>query len=698
MTIEELNLPVTRLTGVGPAVAGLLHNLGVATVGDLLLHAPRTYEDRSHHRPFSAAMHGESVNTEAEVVAHDYVGGGSRRALRVYLRDESGVAALLCFGRNFLANKLPPGARIRVAGTFQYRRGELQASAFDFAPADNPGNEFGRILPIYPATEGLGQRQLRKLVAAALRHYGKHVQETLPEELRKEHGFPAAPTALRALHFPKSLEEAETARRTLAFTELFELQLQVAHRAVTRAAQRVKVLRAPYRLQRRLIDTLPFALTEDQRNALTDLRHDMETASPAARLLQGDVGSGKTLVAFLAAAPYLESGHQAVFLAPTELLARQHYRNARRLMEPSGVGIAFLSGSTRGDERAAAEEAVRTGTARFVVGTHAAFTERVRFHALRFVIVDEQHRFGVLQRQALIEKGDHPDVLYMTATPIPRTLALTAFGDMDTTMIRKMPAGRKPVKTHLARTDHAERVYNRVRRELAAGRQAYFVYPIIERTAKSDLHDAESMAARLAGEVFPEYTVDLIHSRIPEEEKEARMARFVEGSAQVLVATSVVEVGVDVANATCMVVTHAERFGLASLHQLRGRVGRGNAQSYCFLVYDEPLTDDARARLKVMKESSDGFHVAEEDLRIRGPGDLAGTRQAGYLRFSVADLGRDMELMLTARRHAFDILQADPGLLLPGHAPLRRFIAERRDALDSEAAAPREAQEEVPKS
>ena len=701
MTLEELQLPVTRLTGVGPAVAGLLHNLGVATVGDLLLHAPRSYEDRSVHRPFSAAMQGDSVNTEAEVVAHDYVGRHPRRTLRVYLRDETGVAALLCFGRNFLANKLPPGTRIRVAGTFQYRRGELQASAFDFAPAENPGNEFGVILPIYPATEGLGQRQLRKLVATALRHYGKHVQETLPERLRTEHAFPEAPTALRALHFPKTLEEAETARRTLAFTELFELQLQVAHRAVTRAAQRVKVLRAPERLQRSLVDSLPFSLTEDQQNALTDLRSDMETASPAARLLQGDVGSGKTLVAFLAAAPYLESGHQAVFLAPTELLAQQHFRNARRRFEPVGADVVLLSGASRGDERAAAEEAVSSGSARLIVGTHATFTERVRFHALRFVIVDEQHRFGVLQRQALVAKGDNPDVLYMTATPIPRTLALTAFGDMDTSIIRQMPAGRKPVKTHLARTDHAERVYERVRRELAAGRQAYFVYPIIERTAKSDLHDAESMAARLADEVFPEYAVDLIHSRIPEEEKEARMARFVDGSLQVLVATSVVEVGVDVANATCMVITHAERFGLASLHQLRGRVGRGSAQSYCFLVYDEPVTEDARARLKVMKERADGFEVAEEDLRIRGPGDLAGTRQAGYLRFSVADLSRDMELMLTARRHAFDILQADPGLLAPEHAPLRRLItngsgrAAGDGTTSGDATSPEVAQEEV---
>lgn len=689
MTLGELQQPVTRVAGVGPAVAELLRKLGVTTVAELLLHAPRDYEDRSEHRPFQRALSGETVNTTAEVLAHDYVGSGPRRTLRVYLRDESGIAALLCFGRNFLANRLPPGARIRVAGAFGYRRGEIQASAFDFAPAETPGENFDRILPIYPSTEGLGQGQLRKIIAAALRDYGYHVEETLPASLRREQELLALAEALRGLHAPASLEEAAQARRSLAFLELFELQLEVARRAVTREKNRVRRLQAPRRLQRAIRDALPFSLTEDQEAALTDLRHDMETESQSARLLQGDVGCGKTLVAFLAAAPYMEAGQQAVFLAPTELLAQQHYRNARELLEPFGVDLAFLSGSSRPEEREETEERISSGRARLIVGTHATFTERVDFAALRFVIVDEQHRFGVMQRQALIAKGYKPDVLFMTATPIPRTLALTAFGDMETTTIRQMPAGRKTIRTHLARTENADRVYARVARELAAGRQAYFVYPIIEQTKKSDLRDAESMAEELAQGVFPDYRVGLIHSRIPEEEKESRMAAFVAGEIQVLVATSVVEVGVDVANATNMVITHAERFGLASLHQLRGRVGRGSEQSYCFLLYEEPLTDDAKARLRVMKEHADGFAIAEEDLRIRGPGDLAGTRQAGYLRFRVADLGRDMELMLRAREAAFAILREDPGLISPEHAALREIFsrheaeARREEALQS---------------
>lgn len=689
MTLGELQQPVTRVAGVGPAVAELLRKLGVTTVAELLLHAPRDYEDRSEHRPFQRALSGETVNTSAEVVAHDYVGSGPRRTLRVYLRDESGIAALLCFGRNFLANRLPPGARIRVAGAFGYRRGEIQASAFDFAPADTPGENFDRILPIYPSTEGLGQGQLRKIIGAALRDYGSHLEETLPASLRREQELLPLSEALRGLHAPQTLEEAAQARRSLAFLELFELQLEVARRAVTREKNRVRRLQAPRRLQRALQESLPFSLTEDQEAALTDLRHDMETQSQSARLLQGDVGCGKTLVAFLAAAPYMEAGQQVVFLAPTELLAQQHYRNARQLLAPFGIDLAFLSGSSPPEERAETEERIRTGRARLVVGTHATFTDRVEFAALRFVIVDEQHRFGVMQRQALIAKGHKPDVLFMTATPIPRTLALTAFGDMETTTIRQMPAGRKTIRTHLAKTENATRVYERVARELAAGRQAYFVYPIIEQTKKSDLQDAESMAEELAQRVFPDYRIGLIHSRIPEEEKESRMAAFVAGEIQLLVATSVVEVGVDVANATNMVITHAERFGLASLHQLRGRVGRGSEQSYCFLIYDEPLTDDAKARLRVMKEHADGFAIAEEDLRIRGPGDLAGTRQAGYLRFRVADLGRDMELMLRAREAAFGILRSDPGLIAPEHAPLREIFSRheaetrREEALQS---------------
>ncbi len=393
-----------------------------------------------------------------------------------------------------------------------------------------------------------------------------------------------------------------------------------------------------------------------------------------ARLLQGDVGCGKTLVALLSSLLVTASGEQAAFLAPTELLARQHAENAARLLEPLGVRIAFLSGSVTGAPRALLLAALRAGEVDLLFGTHALFSEDVAFHALGLVIVDEQHKFGVLQRQALLRKGEAPDLLLMTATPIPRTLALTAFGDLDVSSIRTMPAGRKPVVTHLAREGNEEKVYRRVREELEKGRQAYFVYPLIEESNALAVKDAESAYRDLKEKVFPDLPLALIHSRVAEEEKERAMAGFAGGAVKVLVATSVVEVGVDVANATCMVVEHAERFGLSTLHQLRGRVGRGADQSYAFLVYGTKLTDEGIERLKIMKETTDGFRIAEKDMQLRGPGELLGVRQTGFLNFQVADLLVHGPLLLQARDDAIRLLAEDPGFLLPANAIIGRVL------------------------
>jgi ATP-dependent DNA helicase RecG len=489
---------------------------------------------------------------------------------------------------------------------------------------------------------------------------------------------------VEALHFPDTTAEAESARRSLAYDELFVFQAVVARRVVERNAGERAPKALPRDLLNRLVRSLPFSLTPDQKQVVEEILADLGAARPMARLLQGDVGSGKTLVAFLSALPYVELGYQVAFVAPTELLAKQHAENAARLLEPLGVRLAFLSGNVKGAARAPLLEAVAAGEVDIVVGTHAVFTEQVSFRDLRYAVIDEQHRFGVRQRELLIEKGSgpggrRPDVLLMTATPIPRTLALTVFGDMETSIIRTMPPGRKPIRTHLARQENERKVYERVREELAAGRQAYFVYPLVRESEKLSLRDAEGMYERLAREVFPEFRLALIHSQVPEEEKAARMEGFTRGEVDVLVATSVVEVGVDVANATCLVVEHAERFGLAALHQLRGRVGRGEHQSYAFFVYDDALTEEGKQRLKVLYENADGFSIAEEDLKIRGPGELTGTRQAGYVRFRVADLARDMDLMNAARADAFDILERDPTLTATAHEALRRAvdIAER---------------------
>jgi ATP-dependent DNA helicase RecG len=401
---------------------------------------------------------------------------------------------------------------------------------------------------------------------------------------------------------------------------------------------------------------------------------EIASTRPMMRLLQGDVGCGKTLVALLATALVASAEEQVAFMVPTELLARQQAETAARILEPVGVRIGFLTGNVRDAGRSRLLEAIRSGEVDLIVGTHALFSEDVEFARLGMVIIDEQHRFGVLQRLAILEKGDVPDLLLMTATPIPRSLALTVFGDLDTSTIRTMPHGRLPVRTHLARRGNEAKVYDRVRRELASGHQAYFVYPLIAQSERMQLKDAESMYEELDAHVFAEYEVALIHSRISEEEKRERMARFNRGEVDVLVATSVVEVGVDVPNATCMVIEHAERFGLAALHQLRGRVGRADVQSYAFLIYDSEITEIAKRRLLVMKETNDGFQIAEEDLKIRGPGELTGTQQTGELELRFADIVSDFELLKQSRDDVAYILGDDPGLLAPEHTPIREVL------------------------
>ena len=678
MLLSELTGSVQRLRGVGPAVAQALEKLEITTVRDLLLHVPRSYENRKDPAPLTEAFNGRTVNTVAEVLAHDYVGPPNRRTLKVYVRDDSHTASLACFGRNFLARKLPPGQKIYLTGAFQYRFGELTASAFEFEPYGEEPRAFGLILPVYGLTEGITQHGLRKIMRTALAD-ARHIEDEVPEALRRRHALLPRRHAVQVVHFPGSMQEAEDARRSLAFDELFVFQAVVARRVVERNAGARAPKALPRNLLNRLVRSLPFSLTPDQKTTVEEILADLGAARPMARLLQGDVGSGKTLVAFLAALPYVELGYQVAFVAPTELLAKQHAENAASLLEPLGVRLAFLSGAVKGAARTPLLEAVAAGDVDIVVGTHAVFTEQVEFRDLRLVIIDEQHRFGVRQRELLVAKGTQqdggrPDVLLMTATPIPRTLALTVFGDMDTSIIRTMPPGRKPVRTHLARQENEQKVYERVRQELSAGRQAYFVYPLVRESEKLSLRDAEGMYERLAREVFPEFRLALIHSRVPEEEKVERMERFTRGEVDALVATSVVEVGVDVANATCLVVEHAERFGLAALHQLRGRVGRGAHQSYAFFVYDDALTEEGKQRLRVLYEHADGFTIAEEDLKIRGPGELTGTRQAGYVRFRVAELARDMDLMNAARTDAFDILERDPALEAESHTTLRRAV------------------------
>ncbi|MDR1174793.1 MAG: ATP-dependent DNA helicase RecG [Treponema sp.] len=703
MFLGSISRPITSIQGVGSKTEAMLKKAGVTRVVDLLRYYPRDWEDRNHYVPLAGFRTNSRVCTTVTVIDQQWIGFGRMRTLKLIVRDETAQAALLCFNRNFLEKQFVPGSRWFITGKFNYKYGEIQSGAFDYeAPDGNEGGSksFGKILPVYPLSGDLTQKTLRKLVKNALEQFAhENVEDEIPRGIAAREGLLSKKDTIRAIHFPLSMEELEKARRSLIYTELFYLEIMIGKRALDRKSAAADVRPSSgmggslSALQRRLIGRLPFELTRGQGEAIAEINADMNSPYPMARLLQGDVGSGKTLVAFLACLKTIEEGGQATLMAPTELLARQHAENAARLLEPLGVRPAFLTGNVSSQGRRELLKRLAGGEVDLAVGTHALFSAGVEYRALKLVVVDEQHRFGVTQRSQIMAKGSMPDLLMMSATPIPRSLAFTVFGDLEVSSIRNMPPGRKPVKTHLASQSSEKRVYDFVRRELDAGRQAYFVYPLIgddESPGESGLKNAVSMAERLAVEIFPGFSTTLLHSRVDEEEKRRIMESFRGGETRILVATSVVEVGVDVPNASCMVIEHAERFGLSALHQLRGRVGRGTDQAYCFLVYSEQakhekddqldfrgsLTEEGKQRLKVMLENSDGFVIAEEDLKLRGPGQIAGIEQSGYLKLGLADPVRDIRELIKAREDAFAILQQDPGLLLSDHRVISRLMEE----------------------
>ncbi|MCL2092565.1 MAG: ATP-dependent DNA helicase RecG [Treponema sp.] len=692
MFLKELKIPIGELRGVGPALTQYLARLGINDCAALLCHYPRDWDDRTRELPLNQWASGR-VSTAVKILAKDWIGFGRSRTLKVYVEDQSTKASLICFNRPFLERQLQIGQSWRLFGQFSYKYGEIQSTAFELEAISEDEEEGykGKILPLYPLTAGLNQTQLRRLMQRALGEYASPLENELPLYIREKMGLLPKSQAIRAIHFPESEEELQSAKRSLIYEELFYLEVMVGRRAMERkgqsqeGAQKAKeqqpgssqgpplaVELSP--LQEGLLRRLPFSLTSGQEEAVREINRDMEGPFSMARLLQGDVGSGKTLVSFLAALRIVEKGGQGVLMAPTELLARQHAENAAKLLEPLGLRIAFLTGNLKAQGRAELLKALAAGDIDLVAGTHALFSRDIAYRNLRLVVVDEQHRFGVLQRQAIMAKGRYPHLLMMSATPIPRSLALTVFGDLDVSVIKDLPPGRKVIKTHLARESNEGKVYDFVRRILAEGRQAYFVYPLIEGGDEKDLKDAVSMADRLTKEVFPEYPAALLHSRVDDEDKQKIMEAFRRGETSILIATSVVEVGVDVPNATCMVIEHAERFGLAALHQMRGRVGRGDYQSYCFLVYSDNLNEDGKKRLMVMLEHNDGFIIAEEDLRLRGPGQISGLEQSGYLRLGIADIARDSELLLEARNEVFALLARDPELQETEHACMAELI------------------------
>jgi ATP-dependent DNA helicase RecG len=694
MLLRSINAPLTAIHGISPKAikenAPKFARLGIRNVAGLLCHYPRDWEDRRFTVPI-AEFHRAKVCTEVTVLAHDWIGFGHKRTPKVFIEDESGRAALVGFNRPWLAKQLEVGGHYRVWGIFEYKYGEIQSSTFEFEASSKEDN-FYTMKPVYPLCAGLSQALLRRFTANAIVQYAARLENELPDDIIARDNLLSKAAAIRAYHFPDSPEELELARKTLIYEELFYLEVMVGKRALERKGSREwgvgsreegTGIMAPSPSQQRLIERLPFSLTPGQQKAIAEINIDMacnDSQYSMARLLQGDVGSGKTLVSFMAALRATDNGGQTALLAPTELLARQHAENAACLLEPLGMRIAFLTGNIKAAGRKDLLKHLEAGEIDIAVGTHALFSKDITYKNLQLVIIDEQHRFGVTQRALILAKNNTstPHLLMMSATPIPRTLAMTVFGDMDVSVISDMPPGRKPVITHLAKESNEQKVYDFVRGKLEAGSQAYFVYPLIENDEEKEiiLKDAVSMADRLATKIFPGFAVALIHSKLDEEEKRQTMDRFRKGETKVLVATSVVEVGVDVPNANCIVIEHAERFGLSALHQLRGRVGRGQDQAYCFLVFSDKYTDDGKARLNVMYENTDGFVIAEEDLKLRGPGQIAGTEQSGYLNLGIANPIRDIDALTKARADAFSILENDPGLVLDGHRIIARVLEE----------------------
>jgi len=675
MTLS-LATSVKYLKGVGPKRAEALARLGIRTVGDLLYHVPHRYLDATTVTPLARADVGLEVTCVGRVVSTGVL--PTRRGLRVFravLQDDSGLLECAWPGRPFLERQIKKGQLLLVTGPVRYYHGrQLVPQEFIVLAEEGETRDSGLVLPVYPATEGLTHRQIRALLQQHLDALLPLAADPHPAAFRQAQGLIELRQALELLHRPRAVAETEPGRRRLAFDELFDQQLVQA-----RARHLAKRARAGIRfelkreLTTRLKEHLPFELTGDQRHAVREITEDMMAPLRMHRLLMGDVGTGKTVVALFAMLLAAENGYQAAIMAPTELLAEQHEATLTRLLEPLGIRPELLLGRMTAAEKATVRERLAGGVARLVVGTHALIQEAVTFRRLGLAVIDEQHRFGVEQRAALVEKGDAPDVLLLTATPIPRSLALTLYGDLDVTQIRERPPGRGDVKTAL-RTDAARaKIYEFIRSECAAGRQAYVIYPVIDESERADLKAATTMAETL-GKAFKEFRVGLVHGRMKGDARDATMRDFRDNAVQVLVATSVIEVGIDVANATVMLIEHAERFGLAQLHQLRGRVGRGTAASHCILLSNVP---EAAPRLEAFCQTSDGFKIAELDLQERGMGELAGARQSGGMSLRYANLETDLPLLEAARRAAAEIIARDPVLERREHAAYRERIVAR---------------------
>lgn len=699
---EDLTTPIQFVKGVGPKRARLLNKLGIHTVEQALFMFPRRYEDRRNIQKIIRLRPGEELTTVYGVVRTSGVTTTSKQRTKLFelmIGDDTGVFVAKWFNQPYLQKIFTPGTRVVLSGKIHPNRyGSLDMIQPEYEILDDQDSDAellhtGRIVPIYPLTEGLYQKEMRKLMKSVIDQYAGSVEEDLPESLRAKYRFLPINAALRRIHFPENEDdihllnaEKSPAHHRIIFDEFFLLEIGMGlRRQHVTVEEKGIAFQFEGKFAQRLYATLPFGLTAAQKRVTQEILSDMRAARPMNRLLQGDVGSGKTIVALSALLCAIEAGYQGAIMVPTEILAEQHFRKMaaylaelnQRVSPFEGIRLCLLTGGLRKKEREKRLAEIERGEIQLIVGTHALLQHDVTFHHLGMIVIDEQHKFGVMQRATLKAKGYNPDVLIMTATPIPRTLSLTVYGDLDVSILDELPPGRTPVVTQRFYEQNREQSYRLIAQEIEHDRQVYIVYPLVEESEKLDLKAATEMSKHLAQDIFPQYRVGLVHGRMKGEEKDQKMVAFKNHELDILVSTTVLEVGIDVANATVMLIEHAERFGLSQLHQLRGRVGRGSSRSYCLLMTGFPMSEEARKRLDAMVETTDGFVIAERDLEIRGPGEFFGTKQSGLPDLKVANLVRDVKFLEQARDEAFALIERDPGLTLPQHRNVKRALERR---------------------
>lgn len=670
-------IPVRYVKGVGPVRAETLKRLEIETVEDLLYYFPRRYEDRSKFKPISQVKVGEYETVKGEILTMGgHRIGKGKSIFKAKVGDETGAIYAVWFNQPYMKNWLKTGDKMILYGKVESYK-EVQITAPEFEIIKEEGEETihtGRIVPIYPLTEGLSNRGLRSIMKNVLDKYLDDIEEVLPVDIRARHKLLDLKQSIGNMHFPETETLRQMAYERIVFDEFFILQLALALRkAKIKEADNGITHKVGGELLGSFKALIPFKLTDAQKKAIEDIEKDMASSKPMNRLLEGDVGSGKTIVAAYALVLTVQNGYQGALMVPTEILARQHFNNLNGLLRPLGINIVLLTNAVIGESRDESNRMIEDGTANIIVGTHALIEASVKFKNLGLVVIDEQHKFGVDQRMHLKKKGLNPDVLFMTATPIPRTLAMTLYGDLDLSILDQMPEGRIPPKAYWVGEDRRQGIYKFIAQEISAGRQAFVVYPVIEKGKRQDLRAAAEMFAKFKSEIFPQFKVGLIHGRLEDREKERVMADFKAGKAQILVSTTVIEVGIDNPNVSVMLIENPERFGLSQLHQLRGRIGRGNQRSYCILL-SETESEQAKKRIKALITTTSGFNIAEEDLQIRGPGEFFGIRQHGLPELRYANLVSDVRQLEAARREAFNMVRGDPELSDPKNKLLRDIM------------------------